>query len=135
MRWFNRNRFTSILRIASASTLVFAGAAIALVAATPSAPDASTGAKQRLSSRWLPRPLPIRVTSLATTLQNRGKAKRSIHSREIRCVTSVISKEARRSSQKVRGGAKIHDYAISFNGFAAKLTDEQAAALETRRRR
>src|SRR4030095_5681709 len=31
--------------------------------------------------------------------------------------------------QKVHGRAKIYDYAISFNGFAAKLTPKQAAAL------
>lgn len=31
--------------------------------------------------------------------------------------------------RKVRGGAKIYDYTYSFNGFAAKLTEKQAAAL------
>jgi subtilisin family serine protease len=31
--------------------------------------------------------------------------------------------------RKVHGGAKIYDYAIGFNGFAAKLTPKQAAAL------
>jgi hypothetical protein len=31
--------------------------------------------------------------------------------------------------RKVRGGAKIYDYVYSFNGFAAKLTEKQAAAL------
>jgi len=31
--------------------------------------------------------------------------------------------------RKVHGGAKIYDYAYSFNGFAAKLTEKQAAAL------
>src|SRR5215468_3737428 len=36
---FNRNRFTSILRIATASILVFAGAAMALFAAKPTAQD------------------------------------------------------------------------------------------------
>ena len=40
---FNRNRFTSVLRLASAGTLVFAGAAMALFAAKPSAPDAPNG--------------------------------------------------------------------------------------------
>jgi len=40
---FNQKRFTSILRIASAGALVFAGAAMALVAAKPSAPDATNG--------------------------------------------------------------------------------------------
>ena len=31
--------------------------------------------------------------------------------------------------RKVHGGAKIYDYAYTFNGFAAKLTEKQAAAL------
>ena len=31
--------------------------------------------------------------------------------------------------RKVHGGAKIYDYTYSFNGFAAKLTEKQAAAL------
>ncbi len=31
--------------------------------------------------------------------------------------------------QKAGGGAKIYDYAVSYNGFAAKLTADQAAAL------
>ena len=44
MRWLNRNRFTSILRITSAGALVFAGAAMALFAAKPSAPDAANAA-------------------------------------------------------------------------------------------
>ena len=35
--------------------------------------------------------------------------------------------------RKVGGGAKIHDYAISFNGFAARLTAKQAAALATQK--
>src|SRR4030095_13272480 len=40
---FNQNRFTSILRMASAGTLVFVGAAMALFAAKPSAADAPNG--------------------------------------------------------------------------------------------
>ena len=33
-------------------------------------------------------------------------------------------------SEKSAAAQKIHDYAISYNGFAAKLTAKQAAALE-----
>ena len=32
--------------------------------------------------------------------------------------------------RKVGGGQKIYSYAISYNGFAAKLTAKQAAALK-----
>jgi len=32
--------------------------------------------------------------------------------------------------QKVGGGDKVYDYSYSYNGFAAKLTDAQAAALQ-----
>src|SRR5262249_1190573 len=34
--------------------------------------------------------------------------------------------------RSVRGGPKIYSYAFSFNGFAAKLTEKQAAALRKR---
>ena len=44
MRWFNLNRFNSIIRVGSAGTLVSVGAAMASFAAKPSAPDAAGAA-------------------------------------------------------------------------------------------
>jgi hypothetical protein len=46
IRWFNRNRFSSLRRIGSAGTLVSVAAGMALFAAKPSAPDAASGAPQ-----------------------------------------------------------------------------------------
>ena len=40
---FNRNRFFSLLRVATAGTLLTAGAAMAVVATRPNSPDATNG--------------------------------------------------------------------------------------------
>ena len=43
---FNRNRFFSLLRVATAGTLLTAGAAMAVVATRPNSPDARPDAPQ-----------------------------------------------------------------------------------------
>ena len=57
MRWLNRNRFTSILRIASAGTLISAGAAMAVFAASgpPARNFDAAGDGGTISTSFVPR--------------------------------------------------------------------------------
>jgi subtilisin family serine protease len=133
MRWLNPNRFTSILRIASAGTLVSVGAAMALFAAKPSAPDAATGAPKNGVYIVQMKASPVvsytgDVSGYNATKPGKGQKIDPLAANTLSYVGYLKGKHDE-AVRKVRGGAKIYDYVYSFNGFAAKLTEKQAAAL------
>src|SRR5215510_6983631 len=132
-RWFNRNRFTSILRIGSAGTLLTAGAAMALFAAKPVAPDAASSAPKNGVYIVQMKASPVvsytgGVSGYNATKPGRGQKIDPLAANTLSYVSYLKGKHVE-AIRKVRGGPKIYSYTFSFNGFAAKLTEKQAAAL------
>ena len=67
--WFNRNRFTPIVRVATAGTLLFAAAAMAFVAANPSGMFLSRKSKAKVESKFAAKSVsPSAATSRFRTL-------------------------------------------------------------------
>jgi subtilisin family serine protease len=132
-RWFNRNRFTSIVRIATAGTLISAGAAMALFAAKPSAPDATSNAPKNGVYIVQMKASPVvsytgDISGYNATKPGQGKKIDPLAANTLSYVGYLKGKHDE-ALRKVGGAAKIYDYAISYNGFAAKLTEKQAGAL------
>jgi subtilisin family serine protease len=130
---FNQNRFFSLLRIATAGTLLTAGAAMAFVAAKPNSPDVRQDAPQNgvYIVQMLAAPAVSYSGGIAgynATAPRRGQKINPLESNTLRYVGYLKSKHDE-ALRKVHGGQKVYDYAISYNGFAAKLTTKQAAAL------
>jgi subtilisin family serine protease len=130
---FKRNRFTSILRIATAGTLVFAGAAMALFATKPAAPDPTNAAPKNGVYIVQMKASPAvaytgDIHGYNATKPGKGQKIDPLAANTLSYVGYLKAKHDE-AIRKVRGGAKIHDYTYSFNGFAAKLTAKQAAAL------
>ena len=130
---FNQNRFTSLLRLASAGTLVFAGAAMALFAAKPTAPDATNGGPKNGVYIVQMKASPVvsytgDVHGYNATKPGKGQKVDPLAANTLSYVSYLKGKHDE-AIRKVRGGPKIYSYTFSFNGFAAKLTQKQAAAL------
>src|SRR6266480_3578689 len=133
IRWFNRNRFSSILRIGSAGTLVSVAAGMALFAAKPSAPDAASAAPQNGVYIVQMKASPAvsytgDISGYNATKPGKGEKIDPLAANTLSYVSYLKGKHDE-AVRKVRGSAKIYDYTYSFNGFAAKLTEKQAAAL------
>ena len=134
-RSFTRSsRVTSHLRIVTASTLILAAAAMAVFAARPARPPAADTAPVDNGVyivQMLPSPAASYtgdVAGYAATKPKKGEKIDPVGPDTVRYVGYLKGKHDE-ALRKVHGGAKIYDYAISFNGFAAKLTPKQAAAL------
>src|SRR5215813_11860387 len=132
-RWFNRNRFTSILRIGSAGTLLTAGAAMALFAAKPVAPDAASAAPINGVYIVQMKASPVvaytgDISGYNATKPGKGQKIDPLAANTLSYVGYLKGKHDE-ALRKVGGGQKIYNYTFSFNGFAAKLTEKQAAAL------
>ena len=131
------SRVTSRLRIVTASTLILAAAAMAVFAARPArppAPDAAPVDNGVYIVRMLPSPAASYtgdVQGYPATKPKKGEKIDPSAANTVRYVGYLKGKHDQ-ALQKVHGGAKIYDYAIGFNGFAAKLTPKQAAALRKR---
>ena len=133
LRRFSRNRFTSILRIGSAGTLVSVGAAMALFAAKPSAPDAANAAPKNGVYIVQMKASPVvsytgDISGYSATKPGKGQKIDPLAANTLSYVGYLKGKHDE-ALRKAHGGAKIYDYTYSFNGFAAKLTEKQAAAL------
>ena len=134
-RLFTRSsRVTSRLRIVTASTLILAAAAMAVFAARPARPPAADTAPADNGVyivQMLPSPAASYtgdVAGYAATKPKKGEKIDPSATNTVRYAGYLKGKHDQ-ALQKVHGGAKIYDYAIGFNGFAAKLTPKQAAAL------
>jgi subtilisin family serine protease len=128
-----RNRFFSLLRIATAGTLLTAGAAMALVATKPSSPDVGQTGPQ--NGVYIVQMLAAPAVSYSGGIAGYNATKPGIGQKidplaaNTLSYVSYLKGKHDEAVRKVRGGAKIYDYTYSFNGFAAKLTEKQAAAL------
>lgn len=136
-RLFSRNRSFSFVRVASACTLLTAAAAIAVFAAKPSSQDADSDGPANGVYIVQMKVAPAAayrgdIHGYNATAPRQGQKIDPLAPDTVRYVGYLKGKHDE-ALRKVGGGAKIHDYAISFNGFAAKLTAKQAAALATQK--
>src|SRR4029453_18149828 len=127
------NRFFSHLRIAIAGTLVTSGAAMAFVATKPTSP---VGPAAPVNGVYIVQMLAAPAVSYSgdiagynATAPHQGRKIDPAAPDTVRYVGYLKSKHDE-ALQRVGGGQKVYDYGISFNGFAAKLTAKQAAALK-----
>jgi len=133
-RRFIRNRFFSLLRVATAGTLLTAGAAMALVATKPSSPDVGQTGPQNgvYIVQMLAAPAVSYSGGIAgynATAPRHGRKIDPLASDTVRYVGYLKNKHDE-ALRKVGGGQKVYDYGISYNGFAAKLTAKQAVAIK-----
>src|SRR5262245_51507550 len=131
---FNRNRFSSLLRIATAGILLSAGAAMAFVAAKPSSPNVPLAASPNgvyIVQMSAPPAVSYSggIAGYNATAPRRGRKVDPAAPDTVRYVGYLKGKHDE-ALRRVGGGQKIYNYAISYNGFAAKLTAKQAAALK-----
>jgi subtilisin family serine protease len=136
-RLFSRNRSFPFVRIASAGTLLTAAAAMAVFAAKPSSQDADSRGPANgvyIVQMKLAPAAAYRgdISGYNATAPGQGQKIDPLAPDTVRYVGYLKGKHDE-ALQKVGGGAKIHDYTISFNGFAAKLTAKQAASLATQK--
>src|SRR4029077_5391393 len=127
------SRFTSHLRTVTARTLILAAATMALFAAKPR--SSGGGSDNFKNGVYIVQMLASPAASYTGDVQGypatkpkKGEKIDPIAADTVRYVGYLKGKHDE-ALRKVGGGAKIHDYAISYNGFAAKLTAKQAAAL------
>src|SRR5215471_3849109 len=130
---FNQNRFTSVLRLVSAGTLLTTGAAMALFAAKPSVPEPTNAAPKNGVYIVQMKASPVvsytgDIHGYNATKPGKGERVDPLAANTLSYVSYLKGKHDE-AIRKVRGGPKIYSYTFSFNGFAAKLTQKQAAAL------
>jgi len=124
----------SRLRVLMAITLVSAGAAMAVFAGRPTHPPAADAAPVD-NGVYIVRMKAAPAVSYTgdihgynATKPAKGQKIDPLAANTLSYVSYLKGKHDA-ALRKVRGGAKIYDYTYSFNGFAAKLTEKQAAAL------
>ena len=133
IRWFSRNRFFSHLRITTAGTLLTTGAAMAFVATKATPPDPGTAVPENGVYIVQMKASPVvsytgDIQGYNATKPGKGQKIDPLAANTLSYVGYLKGKHDE-AVRKVRGGAKIYDYTYSFNGFAAKLTEKQAADL------
>src|SRR4030095_7517377 len=134
IRWFTRSKpVRSYLRIGTAGTLIFAAAAMAVFAASPNLPSAATNGPINGVYIVQMKAAPAvaytgDISGYNATKPQQGQKIDPLAANTLSYVGYLKGKQDE-ALQKVRGGAKIYDYTYSFNGFAAKLTEKQVAAL------
>ena len=113
-RRFIRNRFFSLLRIATAGTLLTAGAAMALVATKPSSPDVGQTGPQ--NGVYIVQMLAAPAVSYSggvagynATKPGKGQKIDPLAANTLSYVSYLKGKHDE-AVRKVRGGAKIYDY-------------------------
>jgi subtilisin family serine protease len=125
----------SSLRIAAACMLLVAGAAMALFAAAPVASSDSAANSGNGVYIVQMREAPAvgykgDIPGYKATAPKPGQKIDPLAPDVVKYVGYLKAKHDA-ALQKVGNGAKLYSYAFSFNGFAAKLTDKQATALQT----
>src|SRR5438067_786331 len=130
----SRPRLVSRLRILAAGTLVSAAAAMALVAAsspTASTPTAAPADNGVYIVQMSPAPAVAYTGGIPgynATAPKPGQKIDPLATDTVKYVGYLKSKHDE-ALGKVGGGPKLYDYAFSYDGFAAKLTAKQAAAM------
>ena len=129
----HRNRVLSWLRVTVVVMLFSAAAAMALYAANP---RPSAGATAHSSNgvyivQMAAAPAVAYKGDIAGYTATKPKQGQKIDPLSPDVVRYVDYLKARHDDvlRKVGGGAKIYDYAISYNGFAAKLTAAQGKSV------
>jgi subtilisin family serine protease len=118
------------IRSVSAVVALTAFAVVLLAVSAASAQDASSQATYIV--QMLDEPAVAYdggISGLAATKPAKGQ-KIDPNSANVKKYVAYLNGKHDEALAKVGGGAKVYDYGISYNGFAAKLTDAQALRLE-----
>src|SRR5262245_39002255 len=139
MRWFNQNRFTSILRIASAGTLVFAGAIMAVFAA--SAPRArnfdAAGDGGIVSTPFVPRS--VSAAPMTVVVQLSGKSVAEAQADAGRKVTKAekdqiktqlkTAQDGLKAQIQSAGGKVLAQFQSALNGIKVQIPASKLSQL------
>jgi subtilisin family serine protease len=133
IRLTSPNSVLSYLRVAFAGTLISTAAAMALFAAKPGpTPGANANPKNGVYIvQMLAAPAVAYTGDVAgynATKPRQGQKIDPLASDTVRYIGYLKGRHDE-ALRQVGGGKKIYDYAISYNGFAAKLTGKQATAM------
>lgn len=129
----HRNRRLSWLRATAVLVLFSAAAVMAVFAASP--PTSGSAKTTPVNGVYIVQMAASPVVSytgdIAGYKATKPKQGQKIDplSQDVVRYADYLKAKHDETLQKVGGGAKIYDYAVSYNGFAAKVTPEQAAAL------
>ena len=124
-------RLFSKLRIAAAGMLLFAAAAMALYAANPASNGSSKSGNGVYIVQMRDAPAVAYrggVAGFKATAPSKGQKINPLAPDVVKYVGYLKAKH-NETLKKVGNGPKLYSYGFTFNGFAAKLTPQQAAAL------
>ncbi len=120
------------MRLRTLGALSVLAVLVAVVAAVPAAGEDSSGATATYIVQLVHAPVAGYeggVAGYPATKPAKGK-KLDASSPDAQRYADFLKDKHSRALDKVGGGQKIYDYTAAFNGFAAKLTEDQAAKLE-----
>jgi len=120
------------LRLRTLGALSALAVLVAVIAAMPASGSSSADATETYIVQLVQAPVAGYeggIAGFAATKPARGK-KLNASSADAQKYAGFLTDKHNRALDKVGGGDKIYDYTAVFNGFAAKLTADQAAKLE-----
>src|ERR1700757_285355 len=141
MRWFNRNRFNSILRIGSAGTLVFAGAAMALFAASgpPARNFIAADDGDTISPSFVPRSLSAEPMIVVVQLKDKSAAEvqadvgRKLAKIEKDQIKNQLkgAQEGLKSQIQSEGGQILAQFQSALNGIKVQIPASKLSNLSS----
>jgi len=141
MRWLNRNRFTSILRIGSAGTLISAGAAMAVFAASdpPGRNFAPAGDGGITSTSFVPRSLSAEPMIVVTKLSGKSMAEAQADAgrkltvsekSQIRNQLKAIQ-DGLKPQIQLAGGTVLAQFQAALNGIKVQIPASKLSKLSS----
>src|SRR5262245_11436230 len=140
-RWFNRNRFTSVLRITSAGALVFAGAAMALFAASglPARNFAEVSDGGTISTSFVPRSLSAEPMIVVVQLKDKSVAEAQADAgRKLAKPEKDQIKNQLKASQdglkphiQLAGGTVLAQFQSALNGIKVQIPASKLSKLSS----
>src|SRR5262245_36618681 len=140
-RWFNRNRFTSVLRITSAGALVFAGAAMALFAASglPARNFAEVSDGGTISTSFVPRSLSAEPVTVVVQLKDKSVAEaqadagRKLTKPEKDQIKNQLkaSQDGLKPQIQLAGGKVVAQFQSALNGIKVEIPLSKLSKLSS----
>jgi len=141
MHWFNRNRFTSIVRGASAGTLVSVGAAMALFAASgpPSRNFAPAGDGGITTTSFVPRSLSAEPTIVVAQLSGKSMAEaqadagRKLTGSEKSQIKNQLKaiQDGLKPQIQLAGGTVLAQFQSALNGIKVQIPASKLSTLSS----
>jgi minor extracellular serine protease Vpr len=139
MRWLNRNRFTSILRIGSAGTLISAGAAMAVFAASgpPARNFDAAGDGGTISTSFVPRGLSAEPMIVVVQLKDKSVAEvqadagRKVTKAEKDQIKAQLktAQDGLKAQIELAGGKVLSQFQSALNGIKVQIPASKLSQL------